>query len=134
MTVKRLIPPLLCVVVLTGCASGYDPVVKGAGCAAAAEGGPAVAKTEPGGEATAPKIVHRVEPLPPRGMGSQRVVATVEAIIGVDGKPRHVCIASGHPEWGRAVAAAVRQWVFEPGLLNGKPADVQFEITATRNQ
>ncbi|HJQ38196.1 MAG TPA: hypothetical protein VKB93_13755 [Thermoanaerobaculia bacterium] len=63
-----------------------------------------------------------MEPMTPVALRGTSALATIQAIIGEDGKPRHLCIAGGDPEWGKAVAAVFQQWVFEPPTLNGNPS------------
>jgi protein TonB len=45
-------------------------------------------------------------------------------IIGVDGHIAKVQLISGHPLLAQAAIDAVRQWVYDPTLLNGQPAEV----------
>ena len=93
------------------------------------EAEPNALKFESGSGITPPKPVYRAQPVFPRGLAHQEAEATIEAVIGEDGRPRHICITAGNPDWGRAVAAAFRQWVFEPATLDGKPVAVQFTLT-----
>lgn len=83
-----------------------------------------------GADVTAPVVIRRVEPVVTQSVPSG-VTAVVEAVIGEDGVPRHVCVAEGHPTWGRFLVAAVRQWRFRPGTLDGKPVSVIFSVTST---
>jgi len=78
----------------------------------------------------APVVVRKVEPVVARSLRGRTAEATVEAIIGEDGKVRNVCVVSGDPEWGRTVARAVRKWEFKPGTLDGKPVAVTFTLTS----
>jgi hypothetical protein len=77
----------------------------------------------------APVVVRRVAPQADRSIPNP-ATATIEAIIGEDGVPRHICVVSGDLAWGRALAAAVRQWKFRPGTLDGKPVKVLFSLTS----
>ncbi|HEX6084569.1 MAG TPA: energy transducer TonB [Thermoanaerobaculia bacterium] len=109
------------------CASGV-PVKSTLGrCAADAE--PAALKVKTGSGIVPPKVMHRVEPTMPASLSGQAAVATIQAIIGEDGMPRHICISAGNEEWGRQVAEALRYWRFQPATLDGKPVAVQFELT-----
>lgn len=96
-------------------------------CAGEAE--PTALKIEPGSEIVPPKPLHRVEPIASASLRGRSAVATINAVIGEDGRPRHTCITDGDPEWGRAVEAAFRQWLFEPATLHGKPVAVRFTLT-----
>lgn len=107
--------------------SSVSPVaLDSAGCAARAE--PTALKLGPETGITEPKSKYRKEPIaaPHLPDGS---VAVVAAIIGENGRPRHVCVAGGEPEWARAVAEALREWRFEPATLDGRPVAVQFTLT-----
>jgi hypothetical protein len=64
-------------------------------------------------------------------MGGAERTATIYAIIGENGKPRHVCVGSGDRVWGKLAVDALRQWQFEPATLEGKPVAVQFEMVTT---
>jgi periplasmic protein TonB len=79
----------------------------------------------------APVVIRRVEPVVGRALRGRAAVATVEAVIGEDGQVRNVCVSSGDPEWGRAVATALRKWQFKPGTKDGKPVPVLFSLTST---
>ncbi len=57
--------------------------------------------------------------------GSVRVTATV----GTDGKVRDVKVVSGPMMLQGAAAAAVRQWVYTPTMLNGVPVEIDRDIT-----
>jgi protein TonB len=50
------------------------------------------------------------------------------AVIGVDGKVKEVKVVSGHPLLRNAAVAAVKQWVYSPTILNGKPVESESRI------
>jgi protein TonB len=50
------------------------------------------------------------------------------AVIGVDGKVKDVKVVSGHPLLRNAAVAAVKQWVYKPTTLNGKPVESESRI------
>lgn len=52
----------------------------------------------------------------------------VEATISPEGKVSHVRVISGHPMLAQAALDAVRQWTFQPFLLNGRPLAVQATV------
>ncbi|HYW67714.1 MAG TPA: PilZ domain-containing protein [Candidatus Dormibacteraeota bacterium] len=62
----------------------------------------------------------------------------VRARVAKDGHVESVAPVSGPPNLARAVAGAVRQWRYQPTLLDGKPVEtqcfvvVQFHAPATR--
>ena len=55
-----------------------------------------------------------------------RIQGTVRlnAIISRDGTIQNLQLVSGHPLLAPAALAAVKQWVYEPTLLNGEPVEV----------
>jgi protein TonB len=52
----------------------------------------------------------------------------LEAIIGADGKIRDLRVLSGSPLLVNAALDAVKQWRYQPTLLNGVPVEVVTEI------
>jgi len=76
-------------------------------------------------------LVSRVEPVYPVMAQQMHVSGTVEleALIGTDGRIRELKVKSGPPLLVRAAVDAVRQWLYEPTLLNGDPVEVIQPIT-----
>jgi protein TonB len=72
-----------------------------------------------------------VEPRYPQPAIMARISGPVqlEGIIGTDGRIRDLHALSGNPVLVPAALEAVRQWVYEPTLLNGKPVEVIAPIT-----
>lgn len=84
-----------------------------------------------GGAVRPPVQVRRVNPLYPaeaRAAGVQGVVI-LEALIGPDGTVRDARILRSIPLLDEAALDAVRQWQYEPTLLNGAPAPVVLTVT-----
>jgi protein TonB len=52
----------------------------------------------------------------------------LNATIAKDGTIQHLEVISGHPLLVQSALDAVRQWVYQPTLLNGQPVEVQTEI------
>ena len=52
----------------------------------------------------------------------------LQAIIGKDGSIEQLEVISGHPLLQQAALDAVRQWVYQPTLLEGKPVEVDTTI------
>jgi protein TonB len=52
-----------------------------------------------------------------------------EAVIGRDGTIEDLKVLRGHPLLVKAALEAVRQWRYQPTLLNGEPIEVVTEIT-----
>jgi periplasmic protein TonB len=67
-----------------------------------------------------------------------RIQGTVRfnAVIGRDGTIQNLTLASGHPLLVPAATEAVRQWVYQPTLLNGEPVEVvtQIDVNFTLSQ
>lgn len=72
------------------------------------------------------KLVKRVIPEYPSLAKTARVSGVVHLIgvIAKDGTIQHLQLISGHPILARAAMEAVRQWVYQPTLLNGQPVEV----------
>lgn len=75
--------------------------------------------------------IHKVEPVYPGLAKQARVSGTVEllGVLGTDGRIHELKVLRGHPLLVGAALDAVRQWVFEPTLLNGQAVEVAAPIT-----
>lgn len=85
-----------------------------------------------GGDVKAPVTIHSVKPDYPRFARQARIEGTVvmSCVIDRQGRIRSAEIEkSVHPILDEAALAAVRQWRFRPGTLNGRPVDVIFHLT-----
>jgi protein TonB len=84
-----------------------------------------------GGDVNLGEPVYRVEPhYPPLAIAahiSGRV--ELEGVVGTDGRIRELRALSGNPLLVPAALDAVRQWIYRPTLLNGKPVEVAAPIT-----
>jgi TonB family protein len=81
------------------------------------------------GEA-ARNLVSKVTPIYPaeaKKAGIQGTV-TLHAVISKDGKIENLHLVSGPAELQQPALDAVRQWVYRPYLLDGKPVEVQTKI------
>jgi len=83
-----------------------------------------------GGNVQAARIVHRVQPVYPPLARQTRLSGPVRlhALIGKDGTIQSLEVLSGHPLLQQAALDAVRQWRYQPTLLNGDPVDVDTTI------
>ena len=97
-----------------------------------------VGRVRMGGNVASANLVKKVQPTYPilaRQTGIQGVVR-LHAIIGKDGSVMQLEVISGHPLLVNAALEAVRQWVYQPMLVEGKPTevdttiDVLFQLTA----
>jgi periplasmic protein TonB len=75
--------------------------------------------------------VRRVEPAYPALAVAARLTATVvlEAEVDPSGRVARVSVERGHPLFDDAAIEAVRQWRYQPLLLNGEPT--AFILTVT---
>lgn len=76
-------------------------------------------------------LVRRVQPSYPILAKQAGVEGTVRlhAVIGRDGVIRELEVLSGHPLLVNAARDAVREWRYQPTLLNGEPVEVETYIT-----
>src|SRR5208283_1725728 len=90
----------------------------------------AVTRTRVGGAVQAAKLVNRVQPLYPPLARQTRISGTVKlhAIIGKSGNVEQLQVVSGHPLLVQSALDAVKQWRYQPTLLNGEPVEVDTEI------
>ena len=88
-----------------------------------------------GGHVQEAKLLHRVVPIYPPLARAARVSGVVRlvGVIAPDGTVRNLHVVSGHPLLVAAALAAVRQWVYRPTVLNGKPVEVLCPIEVRFN-
>jgi len=87
--------------------------------------------TRIGGQIKAPALLRRVEPVYPGVAQSAGIEGAVilDAIVDAGGHVQAVTLLRGHAVLVKAAVEAVRQWQYEPLLLNGVPAP--FELTVS---
>jgi periplasmic protein TonB len=78
-----------------------------------------------------PRLVRRIDPAYPAIAVAARVSATVqlEAEVDARGQVASVRVERGHPLFDEAAVAAVRQWRYQPLLLNGEPTGFVLTVT-----
>jgi protein TonB len=83
-----------------------------------------------GGNVQAARILNRVQPIYPPLARQTRISGTVRlhAIISKDGSIQQLEVISGHPLLQQHALDAVRQWRYQPTLLNGEPVEVDTTI------
>jgi TonB family protein len=77
-----------------------------------------------------PRLIKRVAPdypIAPRKAHIEGVVS-IEAITDIYGRVVKVRVTSGHPLLRAAAVQAVKQWIYEPYILNGIPRPVSFTV------
>jgi protein TonB len=72
------------------------------------------------------KLVRQPKPTYPPLARQARISGVVKfnAVIAKDGTIQNLTMISGHPLLVQAATEAVRQWVYQPTLLNGEPVEV----------
>ena len=83
-----------------------------------------------GGDVQANKIISKPVPVYPPLAKQARIQGVVKLTvhIGADGTVKDIQLISGHPLMVEAAIEAVKQWVYQPTLLNGNPVDVLTEV------
>jgi TonB family protein len=81
-------------------------------------------------QAQAAKLVVKTSPEYPSFARAAGFRGTVRfhVLIGVDGRLRQAEMMSGHPALMDAAVEAVKQWVYQPTLLNGTQVEVTTEV------
>ena len=91
-----------------------------------------------GGNIAQSKLVSQTRPAYPPEAKQQRIQGSVHlaAVIGKDGAIQQLELISGHPLLAEAAIEAVRQWVYQPTLLNGNAVEVatQIDVNFTLSQ
>src|SRR5688572_5944071 len=81
-----------------------------------------------GGQIRTPRKIRHVSPIYPQG--SAPGIVTIEADIGTDGFIQEVTVTNDAPDaLARSAIAAVRQWEFDPTLLNCEAVNVRMSVT-----
>ena len=84
-----------------------------------------------GGKTMPPKLVKQVDPIYPeeaRKAGVEGVVI-MEATTDLYGRVAGVKVLRSIPALDQAAMDAVKQWVYEPMVVDGKPQEVTFTVT-----
>jgi protein TonB len=91
-----------------------------------------------GGNVQQAKLVRQPHPVYPPLAKQARIqgVVKLSAIIAKDGTIQHLEVISGHPLLIPSALEAVKQWVYQPTLLNGEPVEVvtQIDVNFTLSQ
>jgi protein TonB len=84
-----------------------------------------------GGNVQAAKMVRQIQPMYPQIAKTAHVQGTVilHAIIAKDGSVQELQYISGPALLMRSAMDAVRQWKYQPTLLNGEPVEVDTTIS-----
>lgn len=84
------------------------------------------ATASPGG-----RLIHRVEPEYPADARAQHIQGSVVLEVQVlgDGTVGNISIVTGNPLLAEAAAQAVRQWKYQPHVLDGRSVESQTRVT-----
>jgi protein TonB len=84
-----------------------------------------------GGDMREPRLLKIVPPIYPKLASQARVAGTVvlEATLMPDGTVQEIRVISGHPLLVQAAIDSVKQWRYEPTMLNGAPVSVILTAT-----
>jgi protein TonB len=83
-----------------------------------------------GGNVQQAKLVRQPKPMYPPLAKQARISGVVHlaAVISKDGTIQDLKVISGHPLLIPSALEAVKQWVYQPTLLNGEPVEVSTQI------
>jgi TonB family protein len=84
-----------------------------------------------GGNVASAKLIHQVAPVYPAIAKTAHITGTVvlHCIIAKDGTVEEIEFVSGPPLLMHSATDAVRQWVYQPTLLNGEPVEVDTKVS-----
>jgi protein TonB len=88
-----------------------------------------------GGNVQPAKLLKQTRPLYPAELKQQGITGSVilRTVISTTGEPLNpqVINTTVHPDLAQAALDAVRQWRYQPTLLNGQPVEFVTTITVT---
>jgi protein TonB len=86
-----------------------------------------------GGDIQAPRLIHRVEPEYPLIAQHAQIqgIVILEATVDRHGRVDEVRVLRSHSFLNDAAVAAVRQWRYEPLMLNGEPQPFVLTVTVS---
>jgi len=99
--------------------------------AAPETGAAAALRVSVDGNVQAAKLISKVAPVYPPLAKQAQIQGTVvlSATIGKDGKMQDLKVIKGHPLLVQAALDAVKDWVYQPTMINGEPVEVKTEIS-----
>jgi TonB family protein len=83
------------------------------------------------GDIKSPKLIKKVEPVYPEIARQSKVEGIVicEATTDIYGRVQRVKVLRSIPLLDQAAIDAIKQWVYEPMLIDGEPRGVTFTVT-----
>jgi protein TonB len=96
-----------------------------------ATSGAGARRVKVGGAVRPPRKVVDARPEYPQNARDAKIqgVVILEIVIGENGAVIDTKILRSIPELDQPAIDAVRQWIFEPTLLNGEPVEVEMTVT-----
>ena len=78
-----------------------------------------------------PRLIKKIAPVYPQLALKARREANIilEAVTDIYGKVKKVRIVSGDFLLNEAAVNAIKQWIYEPYIINGIPQPVKFTVT-----
>ncbi len=110
---------------------GVKPEFRPSNGPVSATSGAGTRRLRVGGDIRPPRKVVDVKPEYPdeaKTAGIEGIVI-LEVVIGEDGTVIEADVVLSIPELDQAAIDAVRQWAWEPTLLNGEPVEVKMRVT-----
>lgn len=88
-----------------------------------------------GGQIAPPRMIRKVDPVFPELAVQSRIssIVILEAEVDVQGRVKNVKVLRGHPLFDDAAMQAVKQWRYQPLLLNGEPTGFILTVTVNFN-
>ena len=82
-------------------------------------------------EASSPSLIVKPEPVYPETARQARIegLVIIEVVIGSDGAPKNIAVISGHPLLQTAGIDAVKDYRYQPLVINGSPTEFVTTIT-----
>jgi bla regulator protein blaR1 len=79
------------------------------------------------------RLVHSSQLKYPEAARKKNIQGTVtlDVVVGADGKVKSVKVADGPKQLTKAAANAVKEWQYQPMMLNGKPIEVETTVALT---
>ena len=92
---------------------------------------PAIAGRSSAGGPTSNRLIHRVDPEYPAEAKTQKLqgAVTLDVQIGTEGAVHTINVVKGEPILAAAAVQAVRQWRYQPYMVNGRAVEMQTRVT-----
>jgi len=96
----------------------------------AAQGATAAYRLDVEGREMAQRLKHPVAPVYPPTAKRKHIEGTVKlrAIIATDGSVQNLKVEEGEPILAESALRAVKQWTYEPVVVDGKPVEVETTV------